>query len=98
MRVWHEEQTGLARCCSNTWRNVADVPAEMLAAAQRHRAALVELAVEQDEAAMVAYLYGEEPSAEVLRACIRQGVLAGAFVPVLAGSAYRQMNLRSRVC
>lgn len=72
---------------------VAEVPAGMLAAAQRHRAALVELAVEQDEAAMVAYLYGEEPSADVLRACIRKGVLAGAFVPVLAGSAFRNRGV-----
>ncbi|MDP9602070.1 UNVERIFIED_ORG: elongation factor G [Variovorax paradoxus] len=72
---------------------MADVPAGMLASAQRYRARLVEIAVEQDEAAMVAYLNGEEPSAEVLRACIRKGVLAGAFVPVLAGSAYRNRGV-----
>ncbi|RSZ32228.1 MULTISPECIES: elongation factor G [unclassified Variovorax] len=72
---------------------VADVPAGMLASAQSHRARLVELVVEQDEAAMVAYLYGEEPSADVLRDCLRKGVLAGAFVPVLAGSAYRNRDV-----
>jgi len=72
---------------------VADVPAGMLASAQSHRARLVELVVEQDDAAMVAYLYGEEPSADVLRDCLRKGVLAGAFVPVLAGSAYRNRDV-----
>lgn len=72
---------------------VADVPAEMLAPAQRCRERLVALAVEQDEAATNAYLNGEEPSADVLRACIRKGVLASAFVPVLAGSAYRNRGV-----
>jgi len=72
---------------------VADVPAQMLAAAQRLRARLVELAVEHDEAAMAAYVDGEEPSVDVLRACIRKGVLAGAFVPVLAGSAFRNRGV-----
>lgn len=72
---------------------VADVPADLLAPAQRLRARLVELALEQDDAAMAAYLDGEEPSADVLRACIRKGVLAGAFVPVLAGSAFRNRGV-----
>lgn len=72
---------------------VAEVPADLLAAVRRHRERLVELAVEQDEAAMSAYLDGEEPSAEVLRACIRKAVLSSAFVPVLAGSAFRNRGV-----
>lgn len=72
---------------------VSEVPADSLALALRHRARLVEFAVEQDEAAMLAYLNGEEPTADVLRACIRKGVLASAFVPVLAGSAFRNRGV-----
>lgn len=72
---------------------VTGVPADLLASAQRHRARLVELAVEQDDAAMEAYLNGNEPSADVLRACIRKAVLASAFVPVLAGSAFRNRGV-----
>jgi len=72
---------------------VAEVPADLLAAARHHRERLVELAVEQDEAAMSAYLNGEEPSAEVLPACIRKAVLSSAFVPVLAGSAFRNRGV-----
>ena len=72
---------------------VADVPADSWVLAQRHRAQLVELAVEQDEASMNAYLNGEEPTADALRACIRKGVLANAFVPVLAGSAFRNRGV-----
>lgn len=72
---------------------VTDVPADALASALHHRARLVELAVEQDEASMNAYLNGEEPTPDALRACIRKGVLAGAFVPVLAGSAFRNRGV-----
>ncbi|MDQ0611213.1 elongation factor G [Variovorax sp. W1I1] len=72
---------------------VADVPADELASALHHRARLVELAVEQDEESMNAYLNGEETTPEALRACIRKGVLAGAFVPVLAGSAFRNRGV-----
>ncbi|ADU39839.1 elongation factor G [Variovorax paradoxus] len=72
---------------------VTDVPADALALALHHRARLVELAVEQDEASMNAYLNGEEPTPEALCACIRKGVLAGAFVPVLAGSAFRNRGV-----
>lgn len=72
---------------------VTEVPGELMATVLQQRARLVELAVEQDEAAMGAYLNGEELPAEVLRDCIRKGVLAGAFVPVLAGSAFRNRGV-----
>jgi elongation factor G len=72
---------------------VTEVPAELMATVLQQRARLVEFAVEQDEAAMEAYLNGEELPAEMLRDCIRKGVLAGAFVPVLAGSAFRNRGV-----
>jgi elongation factor G len=70
-----------------------EVPAGMREAAQQHRARLVALAVEHDEAATDAYLNGEEIGIDVLHACIRKGVLANAFVPVLAGSAFRNRGV-----
>lgn len=72
---------------------VADVPEPLLEAAKRHRASLVEAIVEQDEAALRAWLNGDEVPVDVLRRCVRQGVLAGAFVPVLAGAAYRNRGV-----
>ncbi|MGJ7557991.1 elongation factor G [Variovorax sp. RB3P1] len=72
---------------------VADVPAHLLDTALRCRERLVALAAEHDEAAMDAYLNGDALPADVLRACIRKGVLAGAFVPVLAGSAFRNRGV-----
>lgn len=71
----------------------ADVPAELLEQAVRSRARLVEAAVEQDEAALQAYVNGEEIAVDVLRAAIRKGLLAGAFVPALAGSAFKNRGV-----
>ena len=41
--------------------------------AAEYREKLVELAVEQDDDAMEAYLEGNEPDEETLRACVRKG-------------------------
>jgi len=72
---------------------VADVPAELLAEARRARARLVEAIVEQDDATLDAWLRGDEISVEALQACLRKGTLAAAFVPVLAGSAFKNRGV-----
>src|SRR5579884_2883132 len=74
--------------------DVVDVPADMKEEAERRRAVLVELAVEQDDAALEAYLGGEEPSEETLKTCIRKGTISGAFVPVLCGSAFKNKGVQ----
>jgi elongation factor G len=84
--VWNKDDASEPYCES-------EVPVGMREAAQQHRARLVALAVEHDEAATDAYLDGEEICADVLHACIRKGVLANAFVPVLAGSAFRNRGV-----
>src|SRR5260370_41123368 len=66
----------------------------MKEAAETARAELVELAVEQDDAALEAYLGGDEPNEETLRRCIRKGTIAGAFVPVLCGSAFKNKGVQ----
>jgi elongation factor G len=69
------------------------VPAELAAAAAVHRARLVEAAVEHDEQALDAYLGGQPIGDEMLRSCIRRAVLAGTFVPALAGSAFKNRGV-----
>ncbi len=63
-----------------------------LAAEWRHH--MLELAVELDDGVMEAYLDGTEPTAEVLRGLIRKGTLALSFVPVLAGSAFKNKGVQ----
>jgi elongation factor G len=72
---------------------VADVPAELLDEARRARARLVEAIVEQDDATLDAWLRGDEISVEALQACLRKGTLAAAFVPVLAGAAFKNRGV-----
>jgi elongation factor G len=74
--------------------DVVEIPAEMKEAAAAARSELVELAVEQDDTALEAYLAGEEPDAATLKRCIRKGTIAGAFVPVLCGSAFKNKGVQ----
>ena len=55
---------------------------------------LVEAAVEMDDAAMEAYLDGNEPDVATLRKLIRKGTLSMTFVPVLAGSAFKNKGVQ----
>tara|TARA_R110002050_G_scaffold118195_3_gene235469 strand:+ start:12740 stop:14818 length:2079 start_codon:yes stop_codon:yes gene_type:complete len=71
-----------------------DIPADLKDRANDYRAQLVESAVEMDDAAMEAYLSGDEPSVETLKKCIRKGVIAGGFVPVLCGTAFKNKGVQ----
>ncbi|MEL6478377.1 MAG: elongation factor G, partial [Pseudomonadota bacterium] len=58
------------------------------------RGKMIELAVEQDDDAMEAYLEGNEPDIETLRKLIRKGTLNMSFVPVLGGSAFKNKGVQ----
>jgi len=62
--------------------------------AEELRAKLVEAAVEQDDAALEAYLGGEEPSVETLKKCIRKGTISYAFVPIICGAAFKNKGVQ----
>ncbi|PRD40249.1 UNVERIFIED_CONTAM: fusA [Trichonephila clavipes] len=73
---------------------IQDIRADLKAEAEEWRGKLVELAVEQDDDAMEAYLEGNEPDEATLRKLIRKGTLAMAFVPVTAGSAFKNKGVQ----
>ena len=62
--------------------------------ADEWRSNMIELAVEMDDAAMEAYLEGNEPDEETLRALIRKGTLSLSFFPVTAGSAFKNKGVQ----
>jgi elongation factor G len=70
------------------------IRADLQAQADEWRHHLLELVVEQDDEVMEAYLEGNEPSVEVLRGLIRKGTLSLSFVPVLAGSAFKNKGVQ----
>ena len=84
--------------------DVIDIPPDMEAAngegllidqAKQYHEELVELAIEQDEDLLMAYLEGEMPSGEDLKRCLRKGTLAGDFVPVLTGTAFKNKGVQN---
>lgn len=85
--VWRDESLGAQF-------DIVEIPAELADEAADYRSKLVEMAVEMDDDALEAYLGGEEPSVETLVACIRKGVIASAFVPVLCGSAFKNKGVQ----
>ena len=85
-----------------TWRNedlgakfdIGEIPADLKEQAAKYRQELVELAVEQDEKLMEAYLEGKEPSEADLMRCIRKGTLNFSFVPIITGSAFKNKGVQ----
>ncbi|MBA3939812.1 MAG: elongation factor G [Sphingopyxis sp.] len=72
-----------------------EIPADLADKAAEYREKLVELAVEQDDDAMEAYLEGNVPDVATLKALIRKGTLGQAFVPVLCGSAFKNKGVQT---
>ncbi len=62
--------------------------------ADEWRANLIEVAVEMDDDAMEGYLEGKEPDEATLRQLIRKGTLSLSFVPVMAGSAFKNKGVQ----
>ncbi len=85
--VWEGDQMG----ASYEYR---DIRADLADKAAEYREKMVETAIEVDEAVMEAYLEGDEPSEDTLRACIRKGTLNGDFVPVLTGTAFKNKGVQ----
>ena len=71
------------------------IPADLVDKAAEYRQKLIELAVEQDDEVMEAYLEGNEPDAATLRKLIRKGTLNQSFVPVLCGSSFKNKGVQA---
>ncbi len=85
--VWEDEGLGAKF-------NYEDIPADLADQAAEYREKLIEMAVEIDEAAMEAYLEGEEPDLDKLKSLIRHGTATNQFVPVLCGSAFKNKGVQ----
>ncbi len=86
--IWEDEAMGANY-------SEVEIPADIADDVAAARIEMLELVVEQDEAAMEAYLEGEEPSVELLKKLIRKGTIAGDFVPVLTGTAFKNKGVQT---
>jgi elongation factor G len=85
--IWLEESLGAKF-------EYQEIPAELADEAAAARSELIELAVEQDDEVMEAYLEGAEPDVATLKRLIRKGTLNFSFVPVLCGSAFKNKGVQ----
>ncbi|MGA1566801.1 MAG: elongation factor G [Ilumatobacteraceae bacterium] len=85
--IWRDEELGAK------WDEV-DIPSHMLDQANEYREQMMETIATSDEALMEKYLGGEDISLDEIKNAIRIGTLAGEFVPVLCGSAFKNKGVQ----
>ncbi|MGN7158515.1 elongation factor G [Sphingomonas sp. SAFR-052] len=85
--IWLEESLGAKF-------EYQDIPDDLKEKAAKYRSELIEMAVEQDDDAMEAYLEGTEPTVAELKKLIRKGTLAMTFVPIVCGSAFKNKGVQ----
>ena len=73
---------------------VTDIPEDMADEAELYRTELVEKICELDDDLMMAYLEGEEPSNDELKAVLRKATCECTAVPVCCGTAYRNKGVQ----
>ena len=73
---------------------IAEIPAELLPEARKHREKLVEAVAEMDDELMHKYLEGEELTREEIVRALRLGTLQYRIVPVLTGSALKNKGIQ----
>ena len=68
---------------------------KLLGEIDKYRTELVDTCLEQNDAAMEAYISnGTVPSATILREAVRKGTITSAFTPVLCGSSYKNKGVQ----
>jgi elongation factor G len=85
--IWEEEGLGAK------YHDI-EIPDELLAQAKEYREKMIEAAVELDDAAMTAYLDGQEPDEATLKRLIRKATIGSIFFPVLCGSAFKNKGVQ----
>ena len=85
--IWRNEELGAQ------W-DVVEIPDDLKAAAAKYREAMIEAAVEMDDAATEAYLNGEVPNNDTIRRLIRKGTVESKFFPVFCGSAFKNKGVQ----
>ena len=74
--------------------SIIDIPEEMQEDAELYHTELVEKICELDDDLMMAYLEGEEPSVEELKAALRKATCTCDAIPVCCGTAYRNKGVQ----
>ena len=86
---------------SHTWSkddgskwDINEIPEDMLESANIKRQELLDVIAEADDEILEKYLSDEELTLSEIKKAIRKGTLEGLFVPVLAGSAFKNKGVQ----
>ncbi len=71
---------------AGTVQKEMEIPASMAADVEKAREKLIEAVVESDDEIMTRYLEGGEIGTDEILKCLKQSIMQGAIIPVLAGS------------
>ena len=74
--------------------SIVDIPEDMVEDAELYHTELVEKICELDDDLMMAYLEGEEPTNDQLKAVLRKATCECTAVPVCCGTAYRNKGVQ----
>ena len=74
--------------------SITDIPVDMAEDAELYHTELIEKICELDDDLMMAYLEGEEPSVDELKAVLRKATCECKAIPVCCGSAYRNKGVQ----
>ncbi len=74
---------------------VGDIPSEYVEQAQKLRETLVEASAEGNDDLLMKYLDGEELTPNEIKAGLRAGVAGGIIIPVLCGSALKNIGVQN---
>ena len=74
--------------------NYGEIPPELQEIYKEKRHEMVEAVAEEDEALLEKYLSGDELSEEEIIACVRKATIARSIVPLVCGSAFRNMGVQ----
>ena len=74
--------------------DIVDIPEDMIQKTAEYREQLIEIAVEQDDDLLMAYMEGEELSIDDIKRCIRKGTINLDFFPTYCGSAFKNKGIQ----
>ena len=74
---------------------IKEIPAELMAKAEKMRNALIEKVAETDDVLIEKYLNGEEFDVETIKKAIRSATLKKLVVPILCGSSYKNKGVQN---
>jgi len=86
-RVYHEESAG-------TTFEDQEVPRSFMEDARTHREKLLEAVSDYDDKLLETFLHDEPISPDEIKRALRQATIAGAIIPVLCGSSFKNKGVQ----